>query len=170
VGTLDRGVSGNELSFDLAQSLFVYDGQTGLLQWRVKRGNRLPGQAVGTPDTHGHLRFKLNGLAYAVHRVCWLLGNGENAKGEVDHWNGERADNRKENLRDADRFLNAENRRRAHKNNRLGKLGVRPVGARFEARITVRKRQVSLGLFDTADQAHGAYLSAKREWHNGCTI
>ena len=41
---------------------------------------------------------------------------------------------------------------------------------RFKARITVKGKEILLGRFDTAEEAHAAYLEAKRVHHPGCTI
>lgn len=38
------------------------------------------------------------------------------------------------------------------------------------SRIGVAGKSLSLGCFDTADQAHAAYVEAKRLHHEGCTL
>lgn len=58
----------------------------------------------------------------------------------------------------------------AHKNNKTGLIGVQPHGIRFIAKIKSDGKQYNLGVFDTATEAHEAYLSAKRKMHKGCTI
>ena len=63
-----------------------------------------------------------------------------------------------------------QNQKRAKKNNKLGILGVSVKKGRFIAQIQVNKKGIHLGSFDTADEAHEAYLHAKREMHDTCTI
>jgi len=68
------------------------------------------------------------------------------------------------------RNLNQQNMRRAHKRSRSGLLGVGKRDGRWYARIAINDAEVWLGRFDTAQQAHEAYLAAKRQMHDGCTI
>jgi hypothetical protein len=90
---------------------------------------------------------------------------------EIDHLNGDRADNKWANLRAASRSTNNQNRRAAHKNNKLGILGVRQVeNGRFLARIRVDGQLRRLGTFTSSEQAHAAYLDAKRTLHQGNTL
>jgi hypothetical protein len=78
--------------------------------------------------------------------------------------------NRFWNLRAATRGMNAENMRRARVDNSTGVLGVRAMKGRYQANIKVRGRQQCLGTFDTKEEAHAAYVSAKRLLHAGNTL
>ena len=96
---------------------------------------------------------------------------------QIDHKNGERADNAFANLREATQQLNSENLRRARADNKTGYLGVfrhyyihKRDGQRFVACIQVDGRLRKIGLFLTPEAAHAAYLEAKRRLHEGCTI
>lgn len=42
--------------------------------------------------------------------------------------------------------------------------------SRLRTGIGSSKKRTYLGLFDTAEEAHEAYLQAKRRMHEGCTI
>lgn len=96
---------------------------------------------------------------------------GDYPKHNVDHVNGNRRDNRWANLREAPFSLNQENQKRPAVSNKIGLLGVcRPANRRFKAQIMVRKKQHHLGYFDTPEEAHAAYLDAKRRVHAGCTL
>jgi hypothetical protein len=44
-----------------------------------------------------------------------------------------------------------------------------PVG-RLSASVWVGGKRVYLGRFDTAEEAHAAYVAAKRRLHQGCTL
>jgi hypothetical protein len=119
---------------------------------------------------YGYQLVCVDGHKYPAHRLAWLIAHGVWPDGQIDHINGNRADNRLENLRDVPRAINAQNQRRAPKNSASGFLGVSRHNNRWRARITIDKRTVRLGTFDTPHQAYAAYLSAKRQLHDGCTI
>ena len=50
--------------------------------------------------------------------------------------------------------------------NSTGLTGVTIRRGRYEAGITVNGRSIYLGTFNTAEEAHGAYLEAKRKYVN----
>lgn len=154
-----------------ARAVFTYDPDTGLLTRRVCTGSRAAiGTAVGHADRHGHMRVSLDGIEYAVHRLVWLLVTGRMPSGDIDHINGNRADNRWSNLRDVSHRVNLQNRRSATAANKCGLLGVSQRGGSFLARIKVNGKQVCLGSFGSGQEAHAAYLHAKRNLHEGCTL
>lgn len=47
------------------------------------------------------------------------------------------------------------------KTNKLGFIGVRKYGEKYTAYITVQNKKINLGRFDTAEEAHKAYLKEK---------
>lgn len=129
------------------------------------------GSEVGHLTKHGYIQIWLDGKSYLAHRLAWFYVTGEWPKELLDHADGDRSNNRICNLRECDDALNMQNIRRAHSDNSTGLLGVKRLGSgRFWARIFVDKKEVSLGVFDTPEDAHEAYLTAKRENHQFCTI
>jgi hypothetical protein len=95
-----------------------------------------------------------------MHRRLTGLQPGD--KTEVDHRNGARADNRRENLRLATHTENSLNRGKAS-HNRSGFKGVtkHPLCKdKWQARIRFNGKQRHLGLFDTAEDAHEFYCLA----------
>lgn len=81
---------------------FHYDNGT------ITRDDRKGG--TGSFDKDGYLILKIKGKQYKAHRVVWFLCKGEFPKGELDHINRNRRDNRIENLRECNRQLQVENR------------------------------------------------------------
>lgn len=80
---------------------------------------------------------------------------------EVDHRNRNRTDNRKENLRLANKQQNGMNRG-CNKNNKLGVKGVSKINGRFYARIMKDGKTICLGGFSTLDEAHKARVDAEK--------
>ena len=139
-------------------------------RWNQQFAGRL---ASGGINAHGYERFSVTYQGrvreIAFHRVLWAMAHGT-VPPMLDHINGDRSDNRLANLRVVDHTTNMQNQRNAMRDNRTGFLGVSPSGGRYRATIRVSGKQKYLGLFDTAEAAHEAYLAAKRELHGGCTI
>ena len=46
-----------------------------------------------------------------------------------------------------------------------GYKGVSPRGNKFEARIFFQGKAIRLGIFNTAEDAHAAYLEAAEQYH-----
>jgi hypothetical protein len=159
------------LTADRVREVLAYDPETGRFTWRVRTGPRgVVGARAGSQRVDGYIQIRLGRRSYLAHRLAWLYVHGAWPKGEIDHVNGGKGDNRIANLRDVPRNLNQQNMRRAHKRSRSGLLGVGKRDGRWYARIGINDAEVWLGRFDTAQQAHEAYLAAKRQMHDGCTI
>ncbi len=101
----------------------------------------------------------------SLHRFLLGLSNEDV---EVDHVNGDTLDNRKQNLRIATKHQNAMNRGKQN-NNTSGYKGVfrvtKPSKNPWQAKITVRDKQIYLGVFPTAEAAAHAYDAAAMELH-----
>ncbi len=102
--------------------------------------------------------YGVNKKLLFVHRaVCYaFLGISEL---EVDHINGVKNDNRIENLRYCTRRQNL-----VYHFTKINKLtGATKSRNRWHSRIFVDGSRKYLGTYDTAEQAHGAYLKALSE-------
>lgn len=114
----------------------------------------------------------IDGAAYATHRLVWFYVHGKWPEHEIDHINGDRSDNRISNLRDVPAAINRQNLRTSHKDKIAGPLGAHfnKVSRKWKASICVNYRHTHLGTFATAEDAHAAYVAAKRMLHAGCAI
>jgi hypothetical protein len=95
---------------------------------------------------------------------------GEWPKTLIDHRDGDGLNNRWLNLRCATYKINNQNQRAPRSDNKSGFLGVCAHKNRFYAYIKIGDKVKNLGAFLTAEEAHEAYLAAKRKHHEGCTI
>lgn len=125
---------------------------------------------VGWMAKDGYCKIEFQHKTYATHRLAWLFTYGYLPKECIDHINGNRADNRICNLREATRVENSQNQRKAKSQNKSGYLGVSLLNNKYHASITVNKVFRHIGIFDTAIEAHEAYLKVKRKEHIFCTI
>lgn len=153
------------------KNLLSYSPESGLLTWITKRGFAIkPGTLAGGLDKYGYVTVGVSGKQFKAHRIAWLLMTGDWPQKEIDHINGNRADNRWINLRQVDRLTNVQNLRAARKDSKSGLLGVRARKGGFYATIGHNKKTIHLGVFDSPEKAHEAYIRAKRELHAGATI
>lgn len=146
--------------------LLMYDPSTGLFTWIVNRKKVRPGDLAGKTDSEGYRVIGINRRSYKAHRLAWLVTHGHWPSGEIDHINGNRSDNRIENLRDVDRARNAQNQTRLVKpGTASGLLGVtwhKPKNC-WRASIRINGRSTFIGYFKTAEAGHAAYLEAKKQ-------
>lgn len=159
-----------ELTSDGLRAELTYDPETGHFTracWRQGRGGH-----AGTINNLGYRLIRVGGWRYRAHRLAWLYVHGAWPAGQIDHINGIRDDNRIANLRDVPDIINQQNRRNPHKGSQVPFLGVKLAKQpnRFVAGIKDAGRHVHLGVFDSPEEAHAAYLDAKRELHEGCTL
>lgn len=118
-----------ELASSLTQAgllrVLSYDLETGVLRWvyRVEPGFRRAGKAAGRAHRTGYVTIKLNGEEHAAHRLIWLMMTGSWPEHDVDHIDGDRSNNRWDNLRAATRRQNAVNAK-VRGNNTSGVTGV----------------------------------------------
>ena len=158
---------------ELIESVIRYEPDTGKFFWTKRTGGTsFEGkEAIGTNDGRGYVRIGVLGRIYKAHRLAMFLTYGKFPDMEIDHINGNKSDNRISNLREASRATNQQNCISAYKSNSTGFLGVsQHKPGVWRARLCIGGKNKSLGLFSSPELAHEAYKTAKRSFHEGCTI
>lgn len=142
-----------------------YEPATGHLYWLRPLSRRKIDAQAGCLNHDGYRKIKMDGCVMQAHRVCWMLHFGRWPIGYLDHINGERDDNRIDNLREVSRCGNVQNRRIVKRGKRLPGVEFKSNQGKFQAHIQVNGKSVWLGTYDTEEAAHQVYLNAIMTHH-----
>jgi hypothetical protein len=156
------------------RALLHYCPETGIFTWRVKTCRKVvPGAIAGYTKPEGYTIIRVNKVRYRASRLAWYYMTKNWPTGDIDHIDGNPRNDAFYNLRDVSTAGNVQNQKRAHARNKTGGLlGVSKIKSskRWRARICANGVSTLLGWFDTPEEAHAAYVSAKRKLHATCTI
>ncbi len=161
------------LTAERVRELLDYDPETGGLTWRTRPSNRVRiGDKAGCVRLDRRITVRVDGAFYKAHRIAWLHFYGIWPRDQIDHRDGDPSNNCIRNLRDVNQPVNMQNLRKARIDSQTKLLGVCVDKKRrsFAAQIKVNGKRMHLGVFNTAAEAHAAYIQAKRRLHEGCTI
>jgi hypothetical protein len=144
--------------------LLRLDPETGRLYWRVHRGGTATqgSEAFTAVSPYGYRRGTIDGKQFLAHRVVYALAHGRLPDCDVDHMNGNPADNRPCNLRDVVHATNMRNQFLG-KHNRTGVVGVSwdARKASWRATIVVDYRQTHVGYYASIEEAAAARKAAE---------
>ncbi len=153
------------------RKVVTYGPETGLLTWRRRQeasaswNSKLAGKPAFANPSDGYLVGRFGGKNYKSHRVAWAVFHGHWPKGQIDHINGDRSDNRIANLRHVTNAENAKNQKK-RSTNRTGEPCVNWFArdSKWWVKITVDGRQKHIGYFDTFEAAVSARDAAWQEY------
>jgi hypothetical protein len=153
------------MNIKLLKTLLAYDPVTGLFTWvRSNSKKRVVGTTAGTRHPHGYIRINIRRKMYYAHRLAWLYVHGKFPPQEIDHIDRDPSNNRISNLRLATHAQNASNAPK-RRTNASGFKGAYRHQGRWTSRIQHNGDGIYLGVFDTAEEAHAAYIGASKICH-----
>lgn len=130
--------------------VFSYNPETGIVIRKKRTSNRVKvGDVAGCKNEIGYLVVRFSNRPLYLHRVIWVMIHGHIDEGlTVDHINGNRSDNRLENLRVVTQKDNCRNCVKS-KNNTSGVNGVyfRKDTGKWNASIRLSIRKYILVIF-----------------------
>jgi hypothetical protein len=149
-----------------------YDPETGVFTQRNDAGRHArwkAGRPMGHVAATGYLTIRLVKRLHQAHRLAWLYVHGAWPSKDIDHRNGDRLDNRIDNLRDVSNETNRQNTKLARSDSSTQIQGVHFSASRgvYSANVRHRGRCYFLGYHETAEAARAAYVSAKSRLHDG---
>lgn len=147
------------LTIDKINFFFSYDGEN--LLWKNITSRRCKVNSIaGTEINGGYRHIRIEKTYYLAHQIIFFMAY-RYVPEMVDHIDGNKRNNKINNLRAATRSQNGGNSK-IRKDNFYGLKGVtyHKQTGKFRARITCNKKKYSLGLYKTKDDAAFAYSIA----------
>jgi hypothetical protein len=162
------------LTVERLKEVLDYCPSTGIFTWKPRteprRGatifnKRFAGKQAGCPDAYGYIQLSIDRGRYKAHRLAWLWVHGTlPADKEIDHRDGNPANNAISNLRLATRQQQVSNTgprkpghpKGCHWNKRERK---------WYARFRLNGRNLSLGAFKRLEDAQAARARAEAKYH-----
>ena len=167
-----------QLTQEIVREFLEYIPETGKLYWRSRDpkwfqscknskeqnaktwNTKWAGKEAFTAFLKGYKQGAIFGKRYYAHRIIWLCLYGSFQEQGIDHINGIKDDNRKENLREISNKENQKNKR-MDPCNTSGYKGVswHEPTKKWRAVISIENKQKLIGLFETKEEAFVAYAS-----------
>lgn len=139
-----------------------YD-ETGNLIWLKTKGRAKQGAFVGWVSTHGYREMQIEGERKKVHHVVWFLHKGEWPV-MLDHINGNRLDNRIENLRTCTSRQNSSNRKKRDRKLPRNVYHTIPKG-KYRVYLQVEGKHISFGTYSELDEADTVAKQARELYY-----
>lgn len=157
-----------KISQDFLRSLFEY--REGRLFWKERADvsentnkARVGREAGVNPKPSGYHIIKVSGVFYRRSRIVWVWHCGEIPLGlAIDHIDRNRGNDRIENLRPATIAQNNINQPARRSICSTG-ITLDPRHGTYQARISVGRKRIHLGIFRTINEAQAAYAAAAIE-------
>lgn len=139
---------------------FWFREENGALYWLTSPHRRIKAGAVAGYRKKYHV-VTFEHEKYPRAHLVWALHHGKWPEGHVTHLNGDQLDDRIGNLADSVVVPHG-----------LGALpyGVRRSGRKYMARLVHTDQHNYLGTFDTAEEAHEAFIDAHIKKHGVMSV
>jgi len=161
-----------ELTAAQVRELLAYDPDTGAFTWKRRPvrqyrdkglNTRYAGKPTGRANASGHIVIGVMLKLYYAHRLAWLIMTGEWPEKDIDHIDGDPANNVWSNLRTVTKAQN--NRAFSKDRKRVRDLprGVYPNGSGYTSHTTHKGKFHYIGQFRTPEEAHRAFRRKRNE-------
>lgn len=151
------------IELDALRRRLSYEPSTGQFRWLASGHGRKRGALAGCKTDEGYLTIRVERRNYRAHRLAWFYVYREWPAGQIDHINGDRADNRIANLRVVSHQQNQANRKTFRSPSTSQYRGVHKRGSKWRAQIRINQRTRHIGTFASEEDAAAAYVAVAKE-------
>jgi hypothetical protein len=143
----------------------MFDYIDGKLVWKVKRKRVNVGDLAGVLHPNGYLRTGLNGHIHMNHRLIFMWHHGY-LPVMVDHIDGNKLNNKIENLRPADKNKNQHNQKlKVTNTSGFKNVSLCPQTKKWKVSIKLNGKDIMLGRFANIELADLVAQEARAKYH-----
>ena len=146
----------------------LFEYREGNLYWKLKPAQNVKiGDKAGSFHHTGYLTLRINNVRYQMHRITWAYHYGAIPSNlQIDHIDGNKANNMIENLRLATNSQNQGNIKHAQRNSKSNILGVfwKKARNKWHAQIQINSKFIHLGYFVNQEDAIAARKAAELQY------
>jgi hypothetical protein len=161
-----------DLTRDELKEFLDYNPLTGQFTRKASpvKNQTKPGDIAGCLHVSGYIKIKVKNKVYSAHRLAWLYMVGDWPQLEIDHIDGNKANNVWSNLRQSTRSQNQANRGK-NKNNRSEYKGVswHKASKSWAGQVGImengKRKTIWKGGFKTKLEAYIWYCEASEFYH-----
>jgi hypothetical protein len=147
--------------------LFEYREDGNLIRKINVSSNARKGDIIGTIHNRGYMTVLVDQKSYLVHRLIFLYYHGYLTEGlQIDHIDGNRQNNRIENLREVTGSQNNMNSK-IRSNNTSGVKGVwwSKEKRKWRSMVKVNHKEIFLGYYTSLEEAAAVVKEAREKYH-----
>jgi hypothetical protein len=169
-----------ELTHEMLKTLLSYDTDTGIFVWKerplimyksqrecTRFNNQYAGKVATTLSKRGFYQIHIFMKSYKAITLAWFYAHGKWPKSCLDNIDSDKLNLKIKNIREATKTDIQQSRYKPDAKNKTGLIGVVPVKylgeTRYKARININRKTFYLGMYKTPEEAHEAYVNAKRQ-------
>lgn len=143
----------------------LFEYKDGNLYRKINRKAYKAGSKAGSIDRYGYTSIRIEGKNYLAHRLIYLMHHGNMPK-FIDHIDGDKTNNKIENLRPCELVQNSWNAKISVKNT----SGVKNVmwhkrDCKWQVTVSIGGRQKHFGYYDDLDLAELVAIEARNKYH-----
>jgi hypothetical protein len=143
---------------------YDYDRTTGIFTWKIRYLRHRPGDQIGSKNSKGYLLVSIFDKSYRLHRLAYLCAH-KKWPDQIDHINGDKTDNRIENLRNCTVQENNFNKESTGGKSKYKGVYLEKARNLWCASICASGKRSYLGRFKTEKEAALAYNVKAIELH-----
>jgi hypothetical protein len=146
------------------QSLFDY--KDGELFWKLSKAKHIHvGDKAGILHKNGYFRTGINSKLYSNHRLVYLYHKGSIPK-YVDHIDGNKLNNKIENLREANKYQNQQNSKLSIKSTSgIKNVVLCPQTKKWAVKISINGFKKTIGRYNNIELAELVAIEARDKFH-----